>query len=489
MATEKIYKVLANLAQGLDSAEQAQARANIGAISIDDVPAYANADWDASSGEPGFIEHKPDLSIYQPVLTAGDNIDITDNVISATAAPQVNADWDASSGVAEVLNKPAEKTLVAGQNISITESGSQVTIASTSTFSQAQADWTQTSQAAVDYIKHKPNERSLVGGTNIDITDDGTTVTISSAQVNADWDATSGNAQILNKPTIPAALSAGAGIGISSNVISRQVQYVSTSHSYSYVRAIIDAGDLPVLDVANGSMHNYYVCTMMRGSDIQFVGSAYGETTLYNLASNSTWTSQILEPQILQPSANKVLAVNASGTDAEWRAIREVPTYAVADAGKLLQVVNNGGTMQLAWGQPTGYWTQRVDTSTNHSVTSDEALNGYFDEFLSVSASDTSSTITSPAFVAMTWDLQWTGGATSSRVSSIDFAIGVSGESYKALFTDTSPAHETHKDWGMTNAWVLGTRYDSIRVRVNLTGASDGDNFQLYAGGLVTQVR
>ena len=211
MATEKIYKVLANMAQGLDSAEQAQARANIGAISIDEVPAYANADWDASSGEPGFIEHKPDLSIYQPVLTAGDNIDITDNVISATAAPQVNADWDASSGVAEVLNKPAEKTLVAGQNISITESGSQVTIASTSTFSQAQADWTQTSQAAVDYIKHKPAERGLSGGDNITITDNGTTVTISSSQVNADWDASSGAAQILNKPTIPDPLPSMSG--------------------------------------------------------------------------------------------------------------------------------------------------------------------------------------------------------------------------------------------------------------------------------------
>lgn len=211
---------------------------------------------------------------------------------------------------------------------------------------------------------------------------------------------------IQNKPTIPPVLSAGSGINITNDTISRRMQYVSTSHSYAYVRSIIDAGDLPVLDVANGSLHDLYVCTMYRGSDIQFVGGAYGQPTLYNLASNNTWTSQILEPQILQANAGKVLAINAAGTDAEWRSVREVPTYAVADAGKLLQVVNNGGTMQLAWGQPTGYWTQSVYTSASHDVTADEALNGYFDLFLSVAASDTSSAIMGPAFVAMTWDLQ-----------------------------------------------------------------------------------
>lgn len=50
MSTEKIEKVIANMAQGLTTAEQAQARANIGVV---------NSDWDAVSGEPGYIENKP----------------------------------------------------------------------------------------------------------------------------------------------------------------------------------------------------------------------------------------------------------------------------------------------------------------------------------------------------------------------------------------------------------------------------------------------
>lgn len=50
-------------------------------------------------------------------------------------------------------------------------------------FTQEQADWNQSDDTKANYIKNKPS--------------------IPAAQVNADWDATEGVAQILNKPTIP----------------------------------------------------------------------------------------------------------------------------------------------------------------------------------------------------------------------------------------------------------------------------------------------
>ena len=129
-----------------------------------EIPEQVNADWDASSGKAEIL-HKPDLSVYaekteledyQEKLTAGDNITIENNVISATAEPQVNADWDATSGVSMILNKPTEKPLVAGANISISEGADSVTISATA-----------------------------------------------APQQNADWDATSGVTAILNKPVIP----------------------------------------------------------------------------------------------------------------------------------------------------------------------------------------------------------------------------------------------------------------------------------------------
>jgi hypothetical protein len=162
----------------------------------------------ASSGSYDDLIDKPDLSGYatdaelsdglatkQDTLTAGSNITIQNNVISANAESQVNADWNATSGVAEILNKPtipvvpAMKDLVAGANVTITESSSSVTI-------------------------------SAAG----------------SAQVNADWNATSGVAEILNKPTIPVVpamkdLVAGSGIEITEGSSSVTISATGTSYT------------------------------------------------------------------------------------------------------------------------------------------------------------------------------------------------------------------------------------------------------------------
>ena len=51
-------------------------------ITVDDVPAQVNSDWNATSG-PAEILNKPTIP-----------------------AAQVNSDWNASSGVAQILNKP-----------------------------------------------------------------------------------------------------------------------------------------------------------------------------------------------------------------------------------------------------------------------------------------------------------------------------------------------------------------------------------------------
>ena len=69
------------------------------------------------------------------------------------------------------------------QKIADTGPDTNVDVAAGGSFTQEQADWNQSDDTAVDFIKNKP--------------------TIPAAQVNADWNAASGVAQILNKPTIP----------------------------------------------------------------------------------------------------------------------------------------------------------------------------------------------------------------------------------------------------------------------------------------------
>jgi hypothetical protein len=139
-----------------------------GFITASDVPAaQTQADWtETSTSSPAYIQHKPDMSQYatqtdlagkQDVLTAGQNITIENNVISADAEPQLQSNWAESdnTSVQYIQNKPVEKSLVPGANISITEGPTEVTISATAA-PQVQSDWTQSDTTAVDYIKHKP---------------------------------------------------------------------------------------------------------------------------------------------------------------------------------------------------------------------------------------------------------------------------------------------------------------------------------------------
>ena len=398
-----------------------------------------------------------------------------------------------------------------------------------------------------------------VAGEGIDIT--GSTISVDPSVVQGKL--TAGDNITINGNTISATdhdttYSAGDGIGISSNVISRKVQFVNTSSTYSAIRHILDEGDVPVLDIANGSYHNYFFPTHKSGTHVDFIGSM-GYTTYptyeaanymlkYSVDNNNSWTVTKYHelPDYTSTESNKFLQVNSSGNGVEWgavtpipaynstmagdllavksdgsgvewvdnqvpaytssdqykvlsvsyngyntqwREVREVPSYAVVNQGYLLGVVNNGGHVELGWTQPRGYFTQGVDLSGNHTLTAEDITTGYVDFETTISVSGTSA-IVDPTYAALSWDVQVDNGPTSSVVSSVDFALGVSGGSYYTIFSDNNPAHETHKDWGITPAWMLNYRRDRVRARCNLaSGATVGDTVYMKCGGILTQVR
>lgn len=120
----------------------------------------------ATTGDYDDLTDKPDLSVYAEsadlatVATSGDYDDLTNK--PTIPAAQVNSDWNSSSGVSEILNKPDLSVYAVAANLaSVATSGSY------------------------NDLSNKP--------------------TIPAAQVNADWSASSGVAQILNKPTLGSA--------------------------------------------------------------------------------------------------------------------------------------------------------------------------------------------------------------------------------------------------------------------------------------------
>lgn len=153
-----------------------------------------------------------DYTKVQPRLTAGSNITITDNVISATAEPQVQADWAQSdtTAVDYIKNKPdlsvyatqtdltnglatkqdvisdlatiragAEAGATAVQDADYHHTDNNYTDADVAKLSgieagaqvNVQSDWTEANTSAESFILHKPEMKELVAGSNITITE------------------------------------------------------------------------------------------------------------------------------------------------------------------------------------------------------------------------------------------------------------------------------------------------------------------------------
>lgn len=126
--------------------------------------------------------------------SAGDGIDITNNVISVDNTVALKSDIPDVSNYAthtEVNNVsgaivslipelPEDINLVAGQNIGITVSGNDVIITASGSL-QVQSDWDEDDTSDPSYIQNKPLEYSVVAGQNIGITVSGSDLVISAS--------------------------------------------------------------------------------------------------------------------------------------------------------------------------------------------------------------------------------------------------------------------------------------------------------------------
>lgn len=154
--------------------------------------------------------------------------------IAAGAEVNVNADWNATSGDAAILNKPAtfppsshthsDATTSVDGFMSATDKTKLDGIASGAEVN-VQANWTETNVASDAFILNKPSTFPPSTHTHPDATTSVSGFMSSTdktkldgiqagaeVNVNADWNATSGDAQILNKPTVVSSVGANAPI-------------------------------------------------------------------------------------------------------------------------------------------------------------------------------------------------------------------------------------------------------------------------------------
>ena len=258
-----------------------------------------------------------------------DNDGVTTFDLSAQLT-QVQSDWT-QSDTAEpsyILNKPTEIELVAGENITFTESVGALTISATDT-EQVNSDWDANSGKA--QILHRPNLATVAtSGSYNDLTDK---PSIPSAQVNSDWNANSGVSEILNKPTLAAVATSGDYNDLSNKpTIPQGVPSYTASDAYKSL-SINDSGDgiewaqklRGVLTESDGQggttttdIRNLRINTNVGSAGMVRVTPVGGSVKIIGF----------LTPDYGSGDESKILCVNSDASDLEWA----YPPYVKHDA-------------------------------------------------------------------------------------------------------------------------------------------------------------
>lgn len=244
---DKIFNSVLYSAMGLQVKRNGEVLGGIGTESIGAYygttielkPASSSNDFTTLYAYPNTAPRSimfPDGSGIVPLTVNGHGPDLQGNITLPTGSSQVNSDWNATSGVAQILNKPDLTTFVkttGDQTIDglktfsspvYSNGGFQLLDGSTviggfgvtnngigngsslqlkpptSNYFTYLTPYTNTTARTL----YLPNADGIMPvSVNGQTADANGNITISTgSQVNSDWNATSGTAQILNKPTI-----------------------------------------------------------------------------------------------------------------------------------------------------------------------------------------------------------------------------------------------------------------------------------------------
>lgn len=306
-----------------------------------------------------------------------------------------------------------------------------------------QSDWDQTTTTADDYIKNKPTLATVA--TSGSYNDLSNKPTIPAAQVNSDWNATSGVARILNKPTIPTATSDLTNdSGFITNTVNNLVNYTPTTG---------------LAEVATSGSYN----------DLE------DKPTIPAAQVNSDWNSDSGVSQILNKPALATVATSGSYNDLSNKPI--IPAAQVqsnwtqSDNTKVDYIKNKPSLATVATSGSYNDLSNKPTIPTVNNATLTIQKNGTtVKTFTANASSNVTANITVPT---KTSDLTNNGADnTSTYVEADELATVATSGSYNDLSNKpTIPAAQIQSNWTQTNT----TSKDYIKNKPNLaTVATSG---------------
>lgn len=280
------------------------------------------ADWtEADSSAVDYIKNKPNLAA---VATSGSYTDLSDK--PTIPAAQVNADWNASSGVSEILNKPTLGTAAA---------------ADTTDFATA-AQGTKADTAV------QPSDLATVA-TSGSYNDLSNKPTIPAAQVNADWNSSSGVSEILNKPNLATVATSGSYNDLSNKptIPAAQIPADWNQTDNQAVDYIKNKPNIPAAQVNSDWNAASGVSQILNKPDLSVYLTS---SDLSGYATENYVDGKV--PDTTQYDEGKYLTVGSNGN--EWALIDEVPDIGSSDDGKVLTASYNGGVGSYSWQPASG---------------------------------------------------------------------------------------------------------------------------------------
>lgn len=341
------------------------------------------------------------------VLDATDVGALPDSTVIPAA--QVNSDWNANSGVAQILNKPTLGTAAAA----------------------ATTDFATAAQGSLADTAVQPGDLATVATTGA-YSDLIGTPSIPAAQVNSDWNSSSGVSEILNKPSLATVATSGAYSDLTGTP--------TIPSKAADVNAIPQLATLPTADSTNV------------GQLVQFSGvtgtytNGYFYTSTYDSGAGTySWVQTDVQPaggsgSLPDQTGNAGKFLTTDGTDASWaKALANESTSSSSiSIGSSLSKGNSvalgyyismGGTSQYAVLVGNGVYTNKVYATAIGPSARVEGSSGTTIGYNSQANGINSVALGTNAIAQSNYSIQL-GKGTNSTIGSLSVGLALDNSSY-----------------------------------------------------------